>query len=187
MKLMLARFFICVLLIASLPGVTTVYADATKKLAEFHETIKSKFESVRHIDADQFNSMDRSQVIVFDVREQSEYSVSRIDGAVRVSPGSSYREFMKNFGERLSDKNLVFYCSVGYRSSALASRIQRGLPQAASNRVFNLQGGLFNWHNQQRELVDSNGTSDYIHPYDRDWGRLLEHQDLIRYQSTDSE
>lgn len=77
---------------------------------------------------------------------------------------------------------MVFYCSVGYRSSALAAQIHGSFP---TNEIFNLQGGIFNWHNERRDLVNEKGVSEDIHPYDKYWGRLLERPVHIRYHSAE--
>jgi len=153
-------------------------ADAAKELAEFHLTIEEKFDEVAHIKATSLETMESSELVIFDVRESDEYAVSHLPGAIRVSPDISRASFLKNYADIIGGKTSVFYCSVGYRSSALAEQIQGKL----SSPVYNLEGGIFNWHNQRRKLVNQRSSTDDIHPYDRHWGRLLSRQENIRYQ-----
>ena len=174
--------FLAFSLISGLTGVTGLQAQGAVKLAEIHQTIQDKFEQVKHIDANQFTTLKSDQVVIFDVRETEEFDVSHLKGAVRVSPDISKKDFIKNFAQLIPGKTMVFYCSVGYRSSALAAQILKNFP---SNEIYNLQGGIFSWHNERRNLVNENGASKDIHPYDRKWGRLLERPEHIRYQSTD--
>lgn len=87
---------------------------------------------------------------------------------------------------------LVCYCSVGYRSSKLATRLQTLLhrqsdemasPLAGSNQspaktdvqVFNLEGSLFQWANENRPLISETGErTRFVHPYSAVWGRLVD-------------
>ena len=44
-----------------------------------------------------------------------------------------------------------------------------------ASKVYNLEGSIFKWANEGRELVDCNNTkTPYCHPYSVIWGRLLE-------------
>ena len=156
---------------------TSAEADAVKELAEFHLTIVEKFDKVAHIEAASLESMESSDLVIFDVRESDEFAVSHLPGAIRVSPDISRDSFLKHYADITGGKTSVFYCSVGYRSSALAEDVQRSL----SSPVYNLVGGIFNWHNQHREVVNHQGTTDAIHPYNQYWGRFLSRQEEIRF------
>lgn len=171
------------LIAAFLTAFTSLPAQAeSAKLAKIHDSIKSEFESVQHIDASRFETIPSDDVVIFDVREQSEFDISHLAGAVHVSPGISSREFISNFNEMLEGKTVIFYCSVGQRSSDLAERVQDSLASSATIEVYNLQGGIFNWHNEKRALVSEAGATDYVHPYNSYWGRLLARPEGIRYQ-----
>lgn len=164
-------------------GASNLLAAGASELAAFHLTLLDKFDEVRHLDGDQLSSISAGDVVLIDVREKDEYEVSRLKGAIRVSPDISDRDFIEQFANIVSGKTVVFYCSVGYRSSALAEDVQEDLLKAGSKAVFNLEGGIFNWHNQRRALVNQTGASDHIHPFDQHWGRLLERPEKIRYQA----
>jgi rhodanese-related sulfurtransferase len=171
---------LCFLLIASCFSAASAIAGGAEELAEFHQTIKEKFESVKHIDANALDHI-KDEAILFDVREADEFEVSHLEGAIRVTPDISDKGFMQQFANMTKGKAVVFYCSVGYRSSQLAESVQENLQASGSQAIYNLEGGIFNWHNERRKLINKNGSSDDIHPYDQYWGRLLERPDKIRY------
>ena len=171
------------LLIACCFSAVSASAGGAEELAEFHRTIKDKFDSVKHIDANALSQI-RDNTILFDVREADEFEVSHLEDAIRVTPDISDKEFMQQFAPMIKGKAVVFYCSVGYRSSQLAASVQEYLQASGNHKILNLQGGIFNWHNNRRKLVNKNGFSDDIHPYDQYWGRLLERPDKIRYHTT---
>ena len=72
----------------------------------------------------------------------------------------------------------IFYCSVGYRSSAVVARLQRHKPDSGETpQLFNLEGSLFKWANEDREMVNChNEPTPYCHPYSIFWGLLLNSQ-----------
>ena len=177
-----STFLRYIILIACCFGTASVIAAGAEELAEYHQTIKQKFETVNHINADTLATL-TDDTVLFDVREPDEFEVSHLEGAIRIAPDISEKEFLQNFAELTKGKSVVFYCSVGYRSSQLAASVQGNLQASGSQEIFNLEGGIFNWHNERRRLVNKNGPSDDIHPYDRYWGRLLERSNMIRYHA----
>ena len=111
--------------------------------------------------------------LVLDVREPDEYAVSHLAGAVRVPPDTDVETFVKDIGDAAKDKHLLFYCSVGQRSSKLAARVQDAVREAGGNGVTNLRGGIFRWHGEHGALVNGGGAVDRIHPYNAVWGLLM--------------
>ena len=95
-------------------------------------------------------------------------AVSHLDGARRIDPEHpSAREI------RALDRGarVVVYCSVGFRSAIIES----WLHEQGFDDVYNLAGGLFEWANEGRPMIDGEGQStDLVHPYDATWGRFLE-------------
>ncbi|MGE3626402.1 MAG: rhodanese-like domain-containing protein [Hyphomicrobiales bacterium] len=117
--------------------------------------------------------------LVLDVREAAEFAVSHLAGAERVEPGISASAFLAQFAAKAKGRPVVFYCSVGVRSSILAEKVQAALKAAGAGPVYNLDGGIFAWHNQSRSLVDASGPTELVHPYDSHWGKLLTRRDFI--------
>lgn len=126
-------------------------------------------------------ALDRDEaLLLIDVREEAEFAVSRIPGAQRVDPGAWTGTFLKEYGDKARGKRVVFYCAVGVRSSGLAARVEAGLKERGALAVYNLDGGIFAWHNEGRALADAHGATRFVHPYDSHWGQLVEHAELTR-------
>lgn len=75
--------------------------------------------------------------------------------------------------------DVVCYCSVGYRSSLVAEKlhdyVKKSKDAASTNiSVYNLEGSLFKWANENRHMVNSRGeTTKFAHPYNAVFGKLL--------------
>lgn len=124
------------------------------------------------------------KVVLFDVREPDEFAVSHLPGAIRLAPDASIDQFYEDYSTRLEGVMPIFYCSVGRRSNALAEAV------AAHGRLntkrqpitpTNLRGGIFRWHNEAKPLVNVQGTTDQVHPYNWFWRRMLDHPDRSTY------
>jgi rhodanese-related sulfurtransferase len=124
--------------------------------------------------------MAKRNAIVFDVRTPQEYAVSHLPGAIHVAPGMRARDFLERYGGKVKGKAAVFYCSVGVRSSRMAEKVADGLKARGATAVDDLAGGIFAWHGERRALVDAKGSTDFVHPYDASWGRLLARPELAR-------
>jgi rhodanese-related sulfurtransferase len=110
--------------------------------------------------------------VLFDVREQEEYELGHLPGAIRVDPDMSAEAFYQAYGDRLAGRPAIFYCSVGVRSSQLAKRLAANPEPERPAAVFNLSGGVFRWVVEGRELVVGSAPGR-LHPYDADWQQLL--------------
>lgn len=152
-------------------------------LDNVHKSIEKRFVDINHMNADTFSKLSPDEYVVFDVREKHEYKVSHIAGAIWVDPAMNGKSFIETFEPKFSDKKLVFYCSVGERSSQLAKRVLA--VNSGSLQVYNLEKGIFGWHNARLPLLSQSQSTDYIHPYDEKWGRLVERQDKVRYKRED--
>lgn len=173
----LTAVFVCCLMSAVPQTATQAQTDT---LSAVHAQVARDYPSVRHLSIKE--AAGSQNVIYFDVREQKEFAVSRIAGAIRVDPGRWTGSFLREFGKLAQGKTVVFYCSVGVRSSKLAARVQADLLRQGAKAVYNLQGGIFQWHNEDKPLQDEKGATEYVHPYDDEWGRLLRRRKLITYQ-----
>ena len=87
--------------------------------------------------------------------------------------------------------NVVCYCSVGYRSSALAQQLQYELEKPVYQDmksklvIYNLEGSIFKWANEGKDLEDNRGRKTVVvHPYN--WGKLL-NAELLSYEPSESE
>ena len=75
---------------------------------------------------------------------------------------------------------VVCYCSLGYRSSALAQQLSYELNKPVHQElksktvIYNLEGSIFKWANEGKDLEDNKGRKTvYVHPYNIVWGKLL--------------
>lgn len=151
-------------------------ASPAEKLRDIHDKIKERYPHTQHISAEQLALLPDQQLALFDVRTEQEYAVSHLDTAIRVSPEVSAKDFVNRYADQIQGKTVVLYCSVGERSSKLAE----ALHGVSNLQIYNLEGGIFNWHNSEGKLVDSEGSTAFVHPYNWFWGRLLERKDYIR-------
>ncbi len=103
---------------------------------------------------------------LLDVRTLEEFNVSHLPGARHVAPNINPKELEKHYHK---DQFLVVYCSVGYRSSKLARRMER----AGFQNINNLEGSIFQWANEDRPLVKGEKPAQTVHPFDSLWGVFL--------------
>ena len=156
---------------------------AQQSLTRIHEGIVSEYDNIEHVGADELLAMSPSGVVLFDVREPDEFSVSHIQGSIQVDPNIDADMFAAKYGSGLEGKTVVFYCSVGRRSSQLASKLDEFIQAKNGVGAVNLTGGIFQWSNESLPLTSDNSTpTDKVHPYNWYWGRLIEDKDVISYQ-----
>ena len=129
--------------------------------------------SVPVISVDQLHDA-YDQYIIVDARSLKEFQTSHLPGAHFIDYGSVSGE---KLAQLPSDRPIVVYCSVGYRSEKVAERLQKaGYPQ-----VYNLYGSIFEWVNKGYSVVDDSGDTTYrVHTYNKKWGRWVTHPDAVK-------
>jgi rhodanese-related sulfurtransferase len=147
------------------------------------DQLRRDFPEVQSISAAQLQALlERGpNPILLDIRTADEFAVSHLKGAIRVDPDADLADVLRVTGPVLKSRDVIVYCSVGVRSTELASRLRIGLKANGASRVSNLSQGIFGWHNAGRSLTRAGVPISYIHPYDAKWGQLLEQKNLIRY------
>ena len=107
--------------------------------------------------------------LILDAREPQEYAVSKIPGAVYVG----FNEFdISTVRNLVADKKrkIIVYCSLGVRSERIGHKIKK----AGYNNVFNLWGGIFEWKNEGKQVVDANNrVTENVHAYSKKWSAYL--------------
>lgn len=134
----------------------------------FKQKVRDNFPSVRQLSTFELNNMLRAgqtDIVLLDVREKEEFDISHLPGAVWFPPGSDPQKL-----QIPKSKRVVCYCSVGWRSSEMAEFLE----EAGFQDVYNLEGSIFEWANQGRKVVNAQGRSRKVHPYDSSWGRFLQ-------------
>lgn len=147
-------------------------ADApTEGLDQWKATVRAKFPSVPQLSTTQLATWlvetNRAQPVLLDVRTRKEFELSHLPGARWTDPDAKPKAIEQALAGHPGP--VVVYCSVGWRSSALAQR----LLEAGRTNVSNLEGSIFAWANENRPLESAGKPTDKVHPYNRTFGRLL--------------
>ena len=127
---------------------------------------------VPEISVDSLNKL-RTNVLLLDTREKDEYNVSRLKNAKWVGYKTFSLDSVQNIDKT---KQIVVYCSVGYRSEKIAEK----LIAAGFTDVQNLYGGIFEWVNEGNPVYDSKGNqTNRVHAYGKFWGQFLDRGEKI--------
>jgi rhodanese-related sulfurtransferase len=133
------------------------------------EAISRDYPSVKFISTDELSSLqhnsDSEFPLLIDVRDPAEFRVSHLQDAINLVSA-------RLIAERVVDKNteLVVYCSVGYRSAGVAQELET----MGYTSVKNLRHSIFEWANKHYPMVNENGITTKVHPFNRTWGKLLD-------------
>lgn len=167
-----------------------------KRLAKIHRDIVADYPDLTHLSRAQLLALagdeDQPDPLIFDVREKEEYAVSHLEGAIQIDPDTDPKDFLATYQSLLAQgRPAIFYCSVGRRSSRLADQVQSHLKEGATDQklapVYNLEGGIFRWRNDNQPLTRSGKTTDEIHSYNWFWGRYVDDKSSIRLKAPISE
>ncbi len=130
--------------------------------------IEEEFPAVEFISVDalqsQFLTRPQQLPLIIDVREAGEFAVSHLTDAINLESGAEISNLV-------SDKNrpIVVYCSVGYRSAAVAAELEA----LGYSSVRNLRHSLFEWADKGLPMENLQGQTKLVHPYNRVWGSLV--------------
>jgi rhodanese-related sulfurtransferase len=151
----------------SAESVSRVSAEgASGQLAVFSAELTTTFPDVPVITTSEL-AASPTRPLLLDAREASEYEVSRIPGSILLG-----KDPVTQLQELSVEKHhpIVVYCSVGYRSAKMVQFLKK----AGFTDVRNLQGSIFAWANEGRPLINRDGPTTGVHPFDATWGRFLE-------------
>lgn len=125
-------------------------------------------ESIPYISVDSLYQI-KNDVILLDSREEREFKTSHLKDAICVG----YDSFnLKKTEIKLPNKEakIVVYCSLGIRSEDVAEKLKK----AGYKNVLNLYGGIFEWKNNDLEVVnEQQKTTDTIHTFSKEWSKWL--------------
>ena len=115
-------------------------------------------------------AMPKTEAIILDARERSEYDISHLKDAMYIGYGDFQIDTIKQKIPN-KDTSIVIYCSLGIRSETIANRLKK----EGYNNVQNLYGGIFDWKNKQFPIYNINGKeTDSIHAFSKNWGKWLQ-------------
>lgn len=140
-------------------------------MSQLKALVRASFPGVPQMSIEELDRRleDRTPPLIIDVREPFEYEVSHLPGAVHAQG----KDITGLVAETAADRPIVLYCSVGYRSSAaVADLIQLNDPEIG-NRVWNLEGSIFEWANSGRPVYRDGKEAEKVHPYGKQWSNLL--------------
>jgi len=149
--------------------------DNYMSLEKYSKFLKKEFDEVEHISTSSLETLIRSHeagietLHLIDCRQPDEFAVSHIKGAANLQTAEDAAEYIKALSGS-QEANIAIYCSVGYRSSQLAEEL---MEEGFSNTK-NVLGSIFEWANEDRPLVNSEGQeTTLVHPYNKFWKRHL--------------
>ena len=158
---------------SSVAGVLQALAGSgtAQGLEEMKAVVRSRFPNVPQLQPAELAAWladtNRVKPILIDVRTEPEYRISHLPGAIRIAPAAHGKELEPYASQ---SRPLVVYCSVGYRSSELATRLRK----AGQTNVLNLEGSIFAWANENRPMVSEvDKPAQVVHPYNQTFGKLL--------------
>ncbi len=106
--------------------------------------------------------------LVLDAREKNEYNISHIPSAKYIGYDNLDTTILEGVDK---DQAIVLYCSVGYRSEKIGEKL---LTMGYTN-VMNLYGSIFEWANQENEMVDKNNQpTKKVHTYNKKWSKWVD-------------
>ncbi len=167
-----SRLFVPTVIVvaAALCGLGAWVLAAPADFAAMKRTVRARFPEVAQLSTAELAAWladpRRAPPILLDVRTEPEFAVSHLHGARRVEPAAQADALLPLLPP---GRPVVAYCSVGYRSSAVAERLQK-----AGVQVFNLEGSIFQWANEGRPLEAGGRPADKVHPYNEKFGKMLD-------------
>jgi rhodanese-related sulfurtransferase len=142
-----------------------VHADDMETI---QTAIRKRFPDIRQLQPtglrDWLADSSRVPPLLVDVRDSEEFKVSHLRNATNVVTAGRMRKLVAS-----PDAPVVVYCSVGYRSSAVAAK----LVKLGCTNVWNLEGSIFAWANAGYPLYRGTNQVFAVHPYNTKWGKLL--------------
>ncbi len=159
------------LLLAAFVGCKSEPQPRSERWEQLKQEIRDSFPNVQAWTVEELkNELDRGgRPLLLDVRSRDEFEVSHLRGAQWAPDVSAATQILDQYQGQAP---CIVYCSVGYRSARLADE----LSQSGRENVLNLEGSIFEWANAGYAVVRGTAEVDEVHPYDRDWGELLERE-----------
>jgi rhodanese-related sulfurtransferase len=136
----------------------------------YHEILKTYYKNtVKTIQPSELYKkiLKGETIYLLDTREETEFLVSRIKGAIHVG----YDKFnIKSTYSFAKNTTVIVYCTIGARSENIGEKLQK----KGFKNVYNLYGGIIYWKNQGYPVIDKTGkATQNIHVYSKEWERWL--------------
>ena len=107
--------------------------------------------------------------VFFDAREEKEFNTSHLKNAKQIGYDFfNLEEILLEYPDKT--KPIVVYCSIGVRSELIGEK----LIKSGYTKVYNLYGGIFEWINQSKVVVDQNEQpTEKVHTFSKEWSKWL--------------
>ena len=132
-------------------------------------SIRLQFPEIEQLSTNELSTWlnnDTPQPLLLDARTEAEYRVSHLKNAYIVP---DRLEDLADLEGVSYSTPIVVYCSVGYRSAAIACRLK----SLGYQNVLNLSGSIFQWVNENRSVYRQDKSVNQVHPYNHLWQFLL--------------
>jgi len=150
-------------------GLTVSFATMARKSSAWKALISVGYPDVRWVDGETLsewmNKTSDEVLVLVDARTPEEQQVSHLRDARHLDASNPDIEALAI----PADATVVVYCSIGYRSAIIVEQLTR----AGVQSVYNLDGGLFEWANQDRPIYRGEEQVHEVHRFNRIWGLLL--------------
>ena len=165
------RALVILLIVTIAPAHAFDFFHRTPDWPALKQSVRERHPSVPQLTTAQLRAWladeSRPQPLLLDARASAEYEVSHLKNA-RLAPDLAAA--LRTLEGRPKDAPIVVYCSVGVRSSALAEK----LIGAGYRNIHDLEGSIFEWANLGYPVYRGASPATKVHPYDSNWGKLLE-------------
>ena len=143
-------------------------SDAQVINPSYRLLLKTMYENTVPLMSTKELSRKSDDLVILDTRVKAEYEVSHLKNAKWVGYDTFNKKRLKDIPK---DQPIAVYCSIGYRSE----RIGEQLLEMGYKKVYNLNGGIFEWINQDQKVLDENNTeTERVHSYSKSWGTWLD-------------
>ena len=128
--------------------------------------VRARYPSVAQVSREALDRECGLLPLVLDARSEREFETSHLLPALHAPDEAAALAVLAGTPR---EREIVVYCSVGLRSSALAEALGR----RGFTHVSNLEGGIFAWANAGLPTYRGEKRADAVDPYDERWGALL--------------
>ena len=157
-------YIVSLSIIVGCSGKDTNEMPLKTQVQTMYESYRGEFPGIGEVSVDELREwLSSEDLILVDVREEKEQTISMIEGAI------TRNEYESELDE-YTGKKVVAYCTIGYRSGLYVKELKsRGI------EAFNLQGSILAWVNAGMPLRDEKGkTTNRVHVYDKKWNLIPE-------------
>ena len=144
-------------------------SEKQARIDELYEGYKKKFPDAPETTVDELRAQlaGSEPPVVVDVRDDEEREISVIRGAI------SQEEF-EGRRDELAGREIVTYCTIGYRSGLYTRKlVDEGW------KASNLRGSLVSWTHVGGDLVKDGAPTRRVHVYGRKWSLVAEGYEAV--------